>query len=295
MDNEFDVNLPEIAPPTPPEPPVPPPPTLPIVLTPIVPSKVAQFPEQLTAQLAAQFPAQLAAQLPAQMPSQMPSQLPAQLPSQMPSPLPAQGPSPPFSDRYDRKPFDFKNVPTTPIKSDDDTHSTLDNWSTDIEYILEDIRANSEILAKHHKQSYIALQAQLIYFRVPLIILSALNSVFSVGLGVYIDQQTVSTTNCLISLICACISSVELFLQIQKKLELELTSFHGYYLLGTKVSAELKLERAHRETEGLNFLHSIVSEYNNLFEQSCVDKRDIDDKLVSISGNPLIKPRLTIK
>lgn len=187
--------------------------------------------------------------------------------------------------------FDFKHAPSSPLK-DDDTHSTIDNWSTDIENILEDIRHNSEILAKHHKQSYIKLQAQLIYFRVPLIVLSALNSVFSVGLGVYIDQQTVSTTNCLISLICACISSVELFLQIQKKLELELSSYHGYYLLGTKVSAELKLERVHREVDGLNFLHSTVSEYNNLFEQSCVDPRDIDDKLVVIS-NPA-KPRVTI-
>ena len=79
---------------------------------------------------------------------------------------------------------------------------------------------------------------------------------------------------------------------IQKKMELELTSYHGYYLLGTKVSAELKLERAHREVDGLNFLHSTVSEYNNLFEQSCVNARDIDDKLVVIS-NPS-KPRVTI-
>lgn len=189
------------------------------------------------------------------------------------------------------KNFDYKHGPSSQIK-DDDTHSTIDNWSTDIELIVEDIRHNCEILAKHHKQSYIRLQAQLIYFRVPLIILSALNSVFSVGLAVYINQQTVSTTNCLISLICACISSVELFLQIQKKLELELSSYHGYYLLGTKISAELKLERVHREVDGLNFLHSTVSEYNNLFEQSCVDPREIDDKLVVIS-NPL-KPAITI-
>lgn len=282
MDNEFDVNLPEIAAPQPPAPVPPPPSTLPVVVTPIV---VPAHPVQALQQAApAHAPVQAAQSFPAQLTAQLTSQL-----------TPIQSPLFTPTERFDHKPFEFKNVPTTPPKSDDDTHSTLDNWSTDIEYILEDIRANSEILAKHHKQSYIALQAQLIYFRVPLIILSALNSVFSVGLGVYIDQQTVSTTNCLISLICACISSVELFLQIQKKLELELTSFHGYYLLGTKVSAELKLERAHRETEGLNFLHSIVSEYNNLFEQSCVDKRDIDDKLVSISGNPMIKPRLTIK
>jgi hypothetical protein len=170
----------------------------------------------------------------------------------------------------------------TPTASLDETESTttVDSWSTDIEDVLEDIRANSEELAKHHKESYIALESQLVLFRVPLIIISALNSVFSVGLNVYLVQSTVSTINCLLSLICACISSVELFLQIQKKLELELTSYHGYYLLGAKISACVKLNRAHREIEGLVFLNNTANEYNNLFENSCVNNRNIDDQLL---------------
>jgi len=160
------------------------------------------------------------------------------------------------------------------------------HWSTDIEEVLEDIRANSEALAKHHKLSYISLQSQLVYFRVPLIIISALNSVFSVGLNAYLVQTTVSTINCLLSLICACISSVELFLQIQKKLELELNSYHGYYLLGVKISSMVKLKPGHREIEGLIFLNSIVNEYNNLFENSCVNIRDIEDQLIKKEEEP---------
>jgi hypothetical protein len=159
-----------------------------------------------------------------------------------------------------------------------------EHWSTDIEGILEDIRANSEILSKHHKVQYIALQSQLVYFRVPLIVISAMNSVFSVGLNTYLDQETVSTVNCLLSLTCACISSVELFLQIQKKLEVELNSFHGYYLLGTKISAMLKLDPEHREVEGLTFLNSTVHEYNSLFETSCVNSNEFKDKLVAFKS-----------
>jgi hypothetical protein len=182
----------------------------------------------------------------------------------------------------------------TEKKEDDQSSGTIDHWSTDIETVLHDIRSNSEILALHHKRSYLVLQSQLVYFRVPLIILSALNSVFSVGLSVYIAQPTVSTVNCLMSLICACISSVELFLQIQKKLELELTSYHGYYLLGTKISATLKLAREHREIEGISFLNTTISEYNNLFEQSCVNPSpvDSDDKVVTINHSQVkVNPR----
>ena len=177
------------------------------------------------------------------------------------------------------------NALTTPTASlNDDSNSTAttsDPWSTDIEEILEDIRANSEVLAKHHKDSYIKLHSQLVYFRVPLIIIAALNSVFSVGLNAYLVQSTVSTINCLMSLICACISSVELFLQIQKKMELELTSYHGYYLLGARISATVKLSRGNREVEGLVFLNNTVNDYNNLFENSCVNNNDIDDKLLA--------------
>jgi hypothetical protein len=160
--------------------------------------------------------------------------------------------------------------------------STVDNWSDDVEGVLHDIRSNCDIMSKHHKDAYLKLQNSLVYFRVPLIVLSALNSVFSVGLNAYLKQQTVSTINCLVSLICACISSIELFLQIQKKLEVELSSYQGFYLLGSKISATLKLSRAHRDQEGIPFLNSCISDYNNLFEQAIVNGASYEDQLVAI-------------
>jgi len=173
---------------------------------------------------------------------------------------------------------------------EDVSETTVDHWSTDVEKVLYDIRANSEVLSTHHKAAYMLLQERLVYFRIPLIVLSAVNSVFSVGLNMYLVQATVSTINCLVSLLCACISSVELFLQIQKKMEVELSSYHGYYLLGTRISATLKLNREHRETEGITFLNQAIAEYNNLFEQSNVNMSAMDDQLVSI-----INPHVAVK
>jgi hypothetical protein len=184
---------------------------------------------------------------------------------------------------------DFGRIRSIKRKDAASTTSTEEHWSEDIEGILEDIRSNSEILAKHHKIEYMKLQSQLVYFRVPLIIISALNSVFSVGLNAYIEQTTVSTVNCLLSLTCACISSVELFLQIQKRLEVELNSYHGYYLLGTKISAMLKLKPSRREVEGSTFLNSTINDYNNLFEQSCVSGGEFTDLLVAFPRDPSCK------
>ena len=167
------------------------------------------------------------------------------------------------------------------INFDNDSDTTVEGWSKDIENILDNLLENINTLQAEHKHLYIQLQSNLIFFRIPLIILSSLNSVFSVGLNTYVDQSLVSTINCLISLICACISSVELFLNINKNMETTLQSYHGYKLLGIKISSCRKLDRDHREKNALGFMNDCISEYKNLLEQSVVLITDLDDKLLN--------------
>ena len=170
----------------------------------------------------------------------------------------------------------------TPKENDSESDHTIDGWSDDIELILNNILDNCNKLQREHKHQFIQLESSLKYFRIPLIILSSINSVFSVGLTTYLDQSLVSTLNCLISLICACISSVELFLNIHTAMENSLSSYQAYKLLGIKISSCLKLEREHRDKNSMGFLNEIISEYRNLFEQSLVLIVDLDDKLLNI-------------
>jgi hypothetical protein len=162
-----------------------------------------------------------------------------------------------------------------------DSDTTIESWSRDIEIILDNLLENINTLQAEHKKLYIQLQAKLIWFRIPLILLSSLNSVFSVGLSEYVDQSLVSTINCLISLICACISSVELFLNINKNMETTLQSYHGYKLLGIRISSCRKLDREHREKNAIGFMNECISEYKNLLEQSIVLITDLDDELLN--------------
>jgi hypothetical protein len=182
---------------------------------------------------------------------------------------------------------------------DGDSDETLDGWSRDIETILDNLLDNVNKLQEQHRQRYLQSQSLLIFFRIPLIILSSLNSVFSVGLTNYMEQNTVSTINCLISLICACISSVELFLNIHKTMEASLQSYHGYKLLGIKISSCRKLNREHRDKNSIGFLNECISEYKNLLEQSTVLLVDLDDKLLDYKAettNVLFgSPKNTIK
>ena len=131
------------------------------------------------------------------------------------------------------------------------TEHTVDGWSDDVELVLQNLLDNCNKLQREHKKQFILMESTLKYFRIPLIILSSINSVFSVGLTMYFQQSLVSTINCLISLICACISSVELFLNIHKSMESSFQSFQSYQILGIKISTTLKLEREHRDKNSI--------------------------------------------
>ena len=157
--------------------------------------------------------------------------------------------------------------------------SKVESWSDDIHIILYNILDNLISLQKIHKDKYLKLKEYLLYFRLPTLIISSINSVMSVGATLFISQMNTSVINCLLSLICGIISAIELFLQLQKQMEIELTSYHQYKLLAIKISTVLKLEPINRDTNGNIFLNAVIADYKSIFENSLVLDNDIIDKL----------------
>ena len=123
-----------------------------------------------------------------------------------------------------------------------DTDETVCEWSADIEEVLDNIKCNAGTLSNHYKKQYISLKRTLHMFKVPVIILSGVNSIFSVGLTSYLEQSIVSVINCLISLMCSIIVSIELYTETNKKSESSISSYRDYYLLDVKISTVLKLK-----------------------------------------------------
>jgi hypothetical protein len=171
----------------------------------------------------------------------------------------------------------------------DDSTSTAETWSSDIESLLKDLLHNCDTLQHFHKQKYLVNKKRLSYFRIPTILLSSLNSVFSLGLTAYISQENTSLVNCILSLVCGMIGAVELFLQINKKLEQAILSYQGYKLLSVKISAELKLNPTNRKLEGTDFLNEVMDEYKNLFEKSNIIRDKLNDKLIKMDKPSVIR------
>ena len=159
----------------------------------------------------------------------------------------------------------------------------IEKWSSCQEDVLERIGYNSGLMSEHHRQGYYQLITQLKYYKIPVIILSGLNSVFSVGLNNYIDQNIVSTLTCLLSLIVSCISSIELYLSLQRRSDSELMSYRAFYNLSLKISTTLKLDREHRQNDGDQFLTQMIAEYQSCFENALCNGLGEHDRLVEFT------------
>lgn len=139
--------------------------------------------------------------------------------------------------------------------------SINENWTTDCEIVLDKIRKNCCLLSEYHRDKYLKLKAKIKWFRLPVICISAVNSVFSVGLNSFVNQSAVSVINCLMSLIVGVIGSIELFLQIQLQMDASNTSAKDFYILSCEIFKMLSLQREHRNISAQSFLDEKYQEY----------------------------------
>jgi len=153
------------------------------------------------------------------------------------------------------------------------------DWTNDIEVCAENIRLNSVAFSNTHKKRYLYLKHLLLYFRLPVIIISGFNSVISVGLQSYLEQATISAITCLLALFCGIIGSIELFLGIQQQMENELNCSKDFYLLAIDIYEILSLLPTNRNIDGKTYLDEKYQIYIKLVENSALLRKKINDSL----------------
>lgn len=161
----------------------------------------------------------------------------------------------------------------------------MSQWTIDIENTAENIRLNCILFSSLHKKRYLYLKHLLLYFRLPVIIISGGNSVISVGLQNYCEQQLISAITCLLALICGLIGSVELFLGIQSQMEDELVCSKDFYLLAIDIYKILSLTPENRNIDGKSYLDEKYQTYVKLVETSNLLTKTISDHLTPLPND----------
>jgi hypothetical protein len=133
--------------------------------------------------------------------------------------------------------------------------------------LLEKIRKNCIQLNLYHNSRYHYYRILLFtIFRVPLILLSGLNSFFAVGMQSYIKQSEISLINALLSLFCGVLTGIEILLNLQKRMETELDSYKKYYKLSVEIYKEIQVYEKEKDVDMESIdkiLNRIYNEYQS--------------------------------
>ena len=157
--------------------------------------------------------------------------------------------------------------------------------------ILNKLRHNCVNLSIYHNRRYHTYKNILFSaFRVPLILLSGCNSFIAVGTQNYISQTNISIINALLSILCGIVTSIELLLNLQKRMEQELESYKNYYKLSIEIFKFIKTDPLDREEESKEFLSKIYKMYEeyvtngnaiNVYRRGFNDEfEDVNDDII---------------
>ena len=165
-----------------------------------------------------------------------------------------------------------------------------DRWTDEEEDFLRRMERQCDILNKHHTVDYNYYHSLASKFNLPILIVSAINSLTAVALNEFIPQKYVSIMNAILSAGTGVLGSIQLYLKINEKTANALRSATLFKRLGLKISREITLARKDRASDGQAFLSECFSELNAAIEQgNPVEKLKIPNYL-TLATQPTSSP-----
>jgi hypothetical protein len=151
-------------------------------------------------------------------------------------------------------------------------------WGPHIDSLLDKIRLNCVQLTNRHIKNHLYYKGASSYFEIPTIILSVFAGSFAVGSDPFLDQEVISVTNCVISMIITILTSVKLYMKIAESASAEQELAISFKSIALDIFKTLSLPEEKRGIDGMVYLNKVYGKYINLVENSAVlnqmNKRD---------------------
>tara|TARA_R110002110_G_scaffold272098_6_gene487666 strand:- start:260 stop:802 length:543 start_codon:yes stop_codon:yes gene_type:complete len=164
----------------------------------------------------------------------------------------------------------------------------MTNFTPDVEDILEKIRLNSTTLYEYNRKRFLVYTEQMKYYRIPVLVLSSVASVWSISGTTFLEQEHVSLVNMLLGLSAGLITSLELFSKLDQKMKSAEDNGHRYYALSADIYKTLLLDDANRNKDAMEYLNEVFSEYIKLNENSFLLDRKIKDQLMILPDKKML-------
>ena len=169
----------------------------------------------------------------------------------------------------------------------------MDTWGHHIDSLLDKIRLNCVQLTNRHIKNHLYYKGASSYFEIPTIILSVFAGSFAVGSDPFLDQELISVTNCVISMIITILTSVKLYMKIAESASAEQELAISFKSIALDIFKTLSLPEEKRGIDGMAYLNKVYGKYINLVENSAVlnqmNKRDqllvIDPRMLKFNDD----------
>jgi len=152
-------------------------------------------------------------------------------------------------------------------------------WHDEEEVFLSNVQRQCEVLYRHNVKDLHYYDKLSTRFNIPILVISAINSLTAVGLNSFIRQEYVSVLNAILSAGTGVLGSIQLYLKLNEKMTRAARSSVGFKRISLKISKELALAREVRKTDGPTFVSECFSDYNQVLESSNPIEKKLEEFL----------------
>ncbi len=153
------------------------------------------------------------------------------------------------------------------------------------ETILERVKHSCFKVHFLYRARYLQSRERLVYFDVPIIILSAANSVLIAGAENFLDGDIVNVTTCMLALVVGIIQALKTFFKVDENRDNCLSTYKDLHRLFITISTVLDQPRSTRGVDPQKYMSEVTSEYKEIMERAIV----LEDKRIKL--NPIYEDR----
>jgi hypothetical protein len=164
--------------------------------------------------------------------------------------------------------FDNNSMNSNLMYNKKGKNAITSEWTDDIEKLLYTMQDKSLELSKVHKLKYIKYQKTSDHFKIPIIILSSIATFFNFGMQPFLSQNTIAIICSSLTFITGLLGTIELYLQIQKKMEKSLTLSKDLFMNSMNIYKILSLDESRRKIEALVYMNNRYEAFRQIIEKS---------------------------
>ncbi len=157
-------------------------------------------------------------------------------------------------------------------------------WTDKEEIYLKKIHHQCNVYHLYYNKKSLRYTTLSQKFNIPILVISAVNSLVAISMPEFLDQNYVSILNGVLSLATGILGSIQLFLKLNEKLATCITVSLMFQKIGLKIGKELSIERELRVPDGKDFLMECFTEFNNAVDKCYpIDRKLPNHLLLSLS------------